>query len=78
MPTEFDLKKADQQSQQEFLRDAMARLSLTREEFADRIGAKKRALDNWLLPSESAEFRTMPDMAWKFIREILQHQREKV
>nr|WP_249204664.1 transcriptional regulator [Burkholderia cenocepacia] len=49
----------------------MNALGMTREEFAERIGAKKRALDNWLLPSGSAEYRSMPDMAWKFIREIL-------
>lgn len=70
------MKHAGQQTQQEFLREAMATLSLTREDFADRIGAKKRALDNWLLPRESREFRTMPDMAWKFIREILRNHRE--
>lgn len=26
-----------------------------------------------MLPSDSKEFRVMPEMAWKFIREILQH-----
>lgn len=58
-------------TQQDFLRHAMSVLGMTREEFAERIGAKKRALDNWLLTSSSAEYRSMPDMAWKFIREIL-------
>jgi hypothetical protein len=62
-------------SQQDFLRETMATLGLTREQFAERIGAKKRGLDNWLLPSESKEFRAMPDMAWKFIREILANQK---
>lgn len=58
-------------SQQKFLREAMAALDMTRDEFASRIGASRRRLDNWLLPSESEGFREMDEMAWKFIREIL-------
>lgn len=71
------VKKDLPQEQQDFLRHAMDVLGMTREEFAERIGAKKRALDNWLLPSSSAEHRAMPDMAWKFIREILSHLEQK-
>lgn len=71
------MKHAGQQTQQEFLREAMVTLSLTREAFAERIGTKKRTFDNWLLPSESKEFRAMPDMAWKFVREILMNQHER-
>jgi DNA-binding transcriptional regulator YiaG len=70
------VKKVAPKSQQEFLREAMATLGLTREQFADRIGTKKRGLDNWLLPSESKEFRPMPEMAWKFIREILENHKQ--
>ena len=33
-------------NQQEFLRDAMRRLNMTREQFAERIGTVKRRLDN--------------------------------
>ena len=62
------------QTQQDFLRTAMSQLDMTREQFADRIGTKKRTLDNWLLASESSEYRSMSDMAWKFIREILQNR----
>ncbi|WP_459622907.1 transcriptional regulator [Burkholderia sp. 3C] len=68
------MKKGVPQSQQDFLRQAMTTLDMTREQFADRIGAKKRALDNWLLASDSSEFRTMPEMVWKFVREILEHR----
>jgi aspartate carbamoyltransferase catalytic subunit len=57
--------------QQDFLRDAMAALGMTRDQFADRIGTSRRRLDNWLLPSDSKGFRAMDEMAWKFIREIL-------
>ncbi|KKB61162.1 hypothetical protein WM40_24835 [Robbsia andropogonis] len=60
-------------TQQEFLRNAMTQLDMTREQFAERIGTKKRTLDNWLLSTESAEYRSMPDMAWKFVREILEN-----
>lgn len=58
-------------AQQDFLRDAMVRLNMTRQIFADRIGASKRALDNWLLPTESKGFRPMPETVWTLIREIL-------
>ncbi|TFW09685.1 transcriptional regulator [Oxalobacteraceae bacterium OM1] len=64
-------------TQQEFLRDAMARLDMTRDQFADRIGATRRRLDNWLLPTESSGFRDMDDMAWKFIREILESAKNR-
>jgi transcriptional regulator with XRE-family HTH domain len=63
--------------QQDFLRDAMAALNMTRDQFADRIGASRRRLDNWLLPSGSKEFRKMDDMAWKFIQEILNNRPRK-
>jgi aspartate carbamoyltransferase catalytic subunit len=58
-------------TQQDFLRDAMQSLNMTRQNFADRIGARKRALDNWLLPSNSNGFRSMPDTIWILVREIL-------
>ncbi len=49
---------------------------MTREQFAERIGTKKRTLDNWLLSPESSEYRNMPDMAWKFVQEILENRSE--
>lgn len=60
-------------SQQDFLRDAMDRLGMTRDQFCERIATKRKTLDNWLLP-ESESARGMPDIAWKFIREILEKQ----
>ena len=53
-------------SQQAFLRDAMRRLNLTRDVFAARIGVKRRALDTWLLPEGSQEFRAMPEVVATF------------
>ncbi|MQR01058.1 aspartate carbamoyltransferase [Glaciimonas soli] len=57
--------------QQVFLRDAMRRLNLTREAFSNRIGVGRRALDTWLLPEESSEFRNMPEIVERFVSEIL-------
>jgi hypothetical protein len=57
-------------TQQEFLRHAMETLGMTRDEFAERIGAARRRLDTWLLPSESNGFRELDSMAWKFVREM--------
>ncbi len=61
-------------SQQAFLRDAMRRLNLTRDVFAARIGVKRRALDTWLLPEGSQEFRAMPEVVERFISEIVQNR----
>jgi len=44
---------------------------MTREAFAERIGSRKRALDAWLLPDESAEYRAMPEIVRRFVTEIL-------
>jgi hypothetical protein len=71
------VKKGMPQTQQEFLRHAMNELGMTREQFAERIGAKPRALNNWLLPVDSSEHRSMPDMVWKFVREILGNHSER-
>ncbi|MGN6527812.1 MAG: aspartate carbamoyltransferase [Burkholderiaceae bacterium] len=59
--------------QQVLLRDAMRRLDMTRDAFADRIGSRRRALDSWLLPDESSEFRAMPEVARRFVQEIVAH-----
>lgn len=59
--------------QQVFLRDAMRRLNLTRDIFAGRIGVKRRALDTWLLPETSQEYRPMPEVVQRFVSEIVQN-----
>lgn len=59
-------------SQQEFLRDSMEKLGMTREGFAVRICASKRRLDSWLLPPESKGFRELDPTIWQFIREVLE------
>ncbi|MDN7180577.1 transcriptional regulator [Caballeronia sp. SEWSISQ10-4 2] len=64
-------KKPVAVSQQEFLRDAMQRLKLTRAGFAKRISVPEKTLDKWLAPANTADFRNMPDVVWAYIREIL-------
>lgn len=71
------MTKKQPPSQQEFLRQAIEKLAMTRDEFAERIGASRRRLDTWLLPSDSTGFRELDSIAWKFIREILDHQQKK-
>jgi aspartate carbamoyltransferase catalytic subunit len=58
-------------SQQVFLRAAMRRLNFTRDALAQRIGISRRALDSWLLPEESPEVRRMPEIAQRFVLELL-------
>ena len=64
-------------AQAEFLREAMLRLGMTRDQFALRIATKRKTLDCWVLPAQSKESRVMPDMAWQFIREILEKEAGK-
>ena len=61
-------------SQQVFLRDAMRKLNLTRDVFAARIGVKRRALDTWLLPEGSQEYRGMPEVVQRFVTEIVENE----
>lgn len=57
--------------QQAFLRDAMRRMNMTRDSFANRIGVSRRALDTWLLPEDSQESRSMPEIVERFVSEIV-------
>ncbi|GAA5166158.1 aspartate carbamoyltransferase [Viridibacterium curvum] len=54
-------------SQQDFLRSHLQATKLTREQFANQLGIKKRALDTWLLPDSSKEARRMPDAVRQLI-----------
>jgi len=66
------------QSQQEFLRDAMVVLgNITREAFAKRLGCSQRTLDKWLLPNDSNDHREMDGVVWSLVREILAHEKLK-
>ena len=53
--------------QQSTLRETMKRQGLTRDAFAERLGVSRRALDSWLLPATSGEFRRMPGVVAKLV-----------
>jgi len=74
---EGKVQKGKPISQGDFLRGAMTRLDMSLDAFAARIGTKRRTLENWLASPDSLSYRSMPDMVWKFVREILENQREK-
>lgn len=62
-------------TQQEFLRDAKAKLGLTWPEFAKRIGAPETTLKKWALPDDAEKnAREMPSTMWVLLREILAHE----
>lgn len=44
---------------------------MTRDEFASRFGITRRALDTWLLPPASSEFRPIAETARRYIAEVL-------
>lgn len=52
----------------------MRRLNMTRDAFAERIGSRRRALDAWLLPDDSREYRAMPEVVRRFVLEILERE----
>lgn len=67
------IKKINPPTQQEFLLDAIERLGLSRIDFAKRISVPKKTLDKWLAADGTADKRTMPEMAWAYIKEILEN-----
>lgn len=71
------IKQRPPKAQQEFLRDAMSRLDMTRDAFALRLGATRRRLDNWLLPIDSTGFRELDPVVWNYVREIVDGIRKK-
>jgi aspartate carbamoyltransferase catalytic subunit len=60
-------------TQQTLLREAMDQLSLTRDVFAQRIGATRRALDTWLLPDSSTQHRKMPSVVAHALAHLAPH-----
>jgi hypothetical protein len=71
------IEDAPEVSQQEFLRASMGELEMGRANFCDRIGCSKRALDKWLLPSDSNDFRKMDESIWSLVNEVLEHEKLK-
>jgi len=65
------VKQAGPQAQQDFLRDAMSNLGMTRSAFAKRISVPDKTLEKWLAPADTSDFRAMPEVVWAYVREIL-------
>ena len=61
--------------QQTFLREAMAELGLTRDGFSARLGCSRRAMDKWLLPQDSRDYRRMDEATWNLVAQVLIHGR---
>src|SRR5262245_2221502 len=57
-------------TQQTLLREAMDQLQLTRDAFAERLGATRRALDTWLLSESSRQHRKMPAVVARLVAEL--------
>lgn len=53
--------------QQDMLREAMRHSGQTRARMADVLGVSRRALDKWLLPDTSRDFRRMPETALRLL-----------
>ncbi|MBK5940042.1 hypothetical protein [Halochromatium roseum] len=53
--------------QQEMLRTAMKQSGQTRQRMAEGLGVSRRALDKWLLPETSGDFRRMPETALRLL-----------
>lgn len=49
------------------LRQAMKQAGQTRAQMADALGVSRRALDKWLLPDTSQDFRHMPETALRLL-----------
>jgi hypothetical protein len=64
-------KQVSPLSQQEFLKDAIQRLGMTRVGFAKRISVPEKTLDKWLAPVGTCDFRPLPEVVWSYVREIL-------
>lgn len=64
-------------TQQTFLRDSAKSLGLTQAGLAERMRAPWTTFTKWLLPSESKNFREMPEIAWQLVREIIAHEELK-
>ena len=64
-------------TQQEFLRKAAKTLDLTQAGLANRMCAPWNTFKKWQLPSESENYREMPEIAWQLVREILAHEELK-
>jgi predicted transcriptional regulator len=70
-------ERAKVRTQQDFLREAMKTLGLTRTAFAARISVPEKTLNKWLSPVDTSDYRNMPEVVWAYVREILVWEADK-
>lgn len=58
-----------QTTQQEFLKDVIASIGMTRAEFAERISTPIKTLNKWMQPAGPTG-TVMPDNMWRFVSEV--------
>lgn len=58
-------------SQQEYLRDAKAKLGLEWDAFAEQAGIKPRAFKTYRMPETSKDYRPMPALARRAVDRLL-------
>jgi hypothetical protein len=64
-------------TQQAFLLEAMQRMGMDAEQFARRLGASRRRLDDWLRAPGEAGYVELDPVIWTFVREILERFDER-
>lgn len=64
-------------TQQEFLQEAKATLGLTWDDLAEQSGIAPRALKNYRMPADSQNHRSMPSLAWRSVRQLLEEHAKK-
>lgn len=61
-------------AQQQFLRNSCVTIRCTQKGLAQRMDVPWSTFEKWLAPTESKSFREMPQMAWSFVKLIIEHQ----
>jgi len=64
-------------TQQAFLLEAMQRMGMDAEQFARRLGASRRRLDDWLRAPGEPGYVELDPVIWTFVREILERLDER-
>jgi hypothetical protein len=67
-----------EQSQQDYLREAKARLGLEWDDFATLVGVKPRAFKTYRMPDSSGDHRGLPPLAKAAIDRILAEHDKKM
>lgn len=59
------------ETQQDFLREALARLKMSRTELANRLGISQKTLNNWMAPENTSDYRTLPKIARNYLIDLI-------